>query len=304
MDKIECPICTSEDTSPISTYTADNFSFHSCGKCTGIFADPMKSAEKEWYERSEWYAFPTEASEDLSWYEKIFLEDYSLYKGKKILNIGCGRNDFLKRLKESGCNVTALDINESIIEFTKKVLEIEDVHSCEVLDFIRDYKGDKFDIIIFFEVLEHLESPGEFIDGIKSILNEDGNIVFSVPNRERLRPSDVPWDYPPHHLTRWNTESLNNFLELNGCLVRKMLVSPLTADSFVRLIKAQFDTKVIENTIQNSDAKKVDQNRLKAVIYSICYKLRMLFYKTVETIGNIFIKNRGINIYTVAGRKN
>ena len=87
MDKIECPICTSEDTSLIPTYSTDNFSFHLCGECTGIFADPMKAAGKEWYESSEWYVFPTEASEDLGWYEKIFLEDPSFFVLCGLCNI-------------------------------------------------------------------------------------------------------------------------------------------------------------------------------------------------------------------------
>lgn len=303
MDRIECPLCGSGDTKSILSYTADNYSFNLCGSCTGIFADPMKPADKEWYERSEWYIFPKEADKELKWYEKVLLEDHHLYKGKKSLNIGCGRNDFLRRLQDSGCTVTGLDINDSIIDFTKNVLGIEDAYSSDVSDFIRDFKGEKFDIIIFFEVLEHLQNPREFISGLQNILKEDGYLVFSVPNRVRLASSRDIWDYPPHHLTRWDVKSINNFLEVNGYFIKQIKTSPINADNLVKLMKSIFVTESIEETMRLIDDNKSSNRRATAFAFNTLFKLKMSLYRAAEIIAGCIIKNRGPHIYTIAGVK-
>ena len=44
----------------------------------------------------------------------------------------------------------------------------------------------KFDIITFFEVLEHLDNPLYFIEGVVKLLKPNGKLVISVPSRERL----------------------------------------------------------------------------------------------------------------------
>jgi SAM-dependent methyltransferase len=46
----------------------------------------------------------------------------------------------------------------------------------------RKLKSQKFDIIIFSDVLEHLYDPVGVIKSYKSLLKQDGTIVLSVPN--------------------------------------------------------------------------------------------------------------------------
>jgi SAM-dependent methyltransferase len=259
----------------------------------------MKAASKEWYETSEWYSLPPEVSENLRWYEITFLKEFTPCKDKKVLNIGCGRNIFLKKLKELGCRVIAMDINEKIIEFTKNVLGIEDVHTYDVLDFARNYKGKKFDTIIFFEVLEHLESPKEFIENLKGILEEDGDIVFSVPSRQRIMPSKDMWDYPPHHLTRWNIGSTKKFLEINGYHVEIIYLSPLSAEDLLSVFRVYFGTKYLEDKIT-----KGDKRLLVTQTFKILFKFRVVFYNMLAIIFRFLIKSQGLNIYAVARVKN
>lgn len=295
MDKLQCPMCESQDTEMIDTYTSEGYTFYQCIRCEGIFADPMKGVGKEWYESSEWYSIPSEIPESIKWYEQVFLDDPSNYKTKRVLNVGCGRNIFLKRLKELNCEVTAIDINENIIEFTRNVLGIESAYVSDIIDFARDYNGKKFDVIIFFEVLEHLEDPGEIIRCIKKILEDDGFIVVSVPNRERILPSKDIWDYPPHHLSRWNIKSLKNFLEINGYLVDKIIMCPHSAEDLLSTFGIFFGTKYLEEKI-----KKGYKRLLIIFVFKILFKFRVIFYNILAIILRLFIKTKGLNIYSVA----
>jgi len=77
-------------------------------------------------------------------------------------------------------------------------------------------KNLKFDVITFFEVLEHQDKPREFLEMIKGLLKEGGYIAGSVPNRERLFV-EIDWkyyhgDYPPHHFLRVSKSSLEKAL--------------------------------------------------------------------------------------------
>jgi len=77
-------------------------------------------------------------------------------------------------------------------------------------------RGLKFDVITFFEVLEHQDKPREFLEMVKGLLKEGGCIAGSVPNREHLFV-ETQWkcchgDYPPNHFLRFSKSSLEKAL--------------------------------------------------------------------------------------------
>jgi SAM-dependent methyltransferase len=81
-------------------------------------------------------------------------------------------------------------------------------------------KNLKFDVITFFEVLEHQDKPREFLEMVKGLLKEGGYIAGSVPNRESLFVK-IAWkyfhtDYPPHHFLRFSKSSLEKALDFSG----------------------------------------------------------------------------------------
>lgn len=78
----------------------------------------------------------------------------------------------------------------------------------------------RFDVITFFDVLEHQDNPKEFIQNVKRLLNKEGYIAGNVPNRERpfigWERKTIQWDYPPNHFLYLSTTVLKNFLEKEG----------------------------------------------------------------------------------------
>jgi len=83
-------------------------------------------------------------------------------------------------------------------------------------EFVEKYPGEKFDIVTFFEVLEHQTAPVEFVEKVKSCLRSGGYIALSVPNRERWLTGPDVLDYPPNHFLRWNVSALRNLLSAQG----------------------------------------------------------------------------------------
>jgi len=288
---MKCPVCFSQDTEKINTYTAKGYSFYKCSDCKVIFANPMKAASREWYHKHNFYRPALKPKDKRLWYEDKFLKEN--IRAGKVLNIGCGYNRFLVELKNKGYDVTAIDINKNIVDFSRNILGIEKAFNISIEEFIEKSK-EQFDVITFFELLEHIEKPGVFLRSLKKILNEGGLIVFSVPNRKRFRPQTHWADYPPHHLTRWSRESVVINLEKSGFKVEKSIISPISAEQIMYATGIYFGTLYLERI--------KDKNVFLKIMYRLLYRFRVIFYNIVAILlrsANIF-REKGTFIYTVA----
>ncbi|MBN2119691.1 MAG: class I SAM-dependent methyltransferase [Candidatus Omnitrophica bacterium] len=253
----------------------------------------MKSGTASWYEKLWWYDLSGASLDYLRWYEKTFLKEDIEWDLKKVLNIGCSRNIFLKELKDKGCDVTAVDINKDIVKFTKNVLGIDKSFVSDVYKLGINEEKSKFDIIIIFQVLEHLEAPGEVFRLLKGFLAYDAKLFLSIPNRDRIYPQKSVWDYPPHHLTRWDKKSIRMFFETHSYRVDKIITAPLLCDDVYYLFNFGFGTRTLERKIR-AGSKNIF---FPLIYYSLC-KLRVAFYKLLAAIGRIFIKE-GQDLYVV-----
>lgn len=97
----------------------------------------------------------------------------------RILEIGCGTGYLLYRLKCLGGDVLGLEpgAHGQAGKVKYDVPVIKDF-------FPSDHLKEKFDLIIIYAVLEHIEKPTEFLRLIGEHLVKDGKIILSVPNCE------------------------------------------------------------------------------------------------------------------------
>lgn len=295
---MNCPVCLSPKNKLLKTYTNPGYFFSLCLSCGVIFAQPMKAATKEWYENFAFYAPPAGPKENKPFYEEQFLAGGFRGEASRLLNIGCGYNLFLRKLVSAGYDVTAVDLNEQIIQFTRSQVGIAKAYAVSITDFIANFNADKFDFILFFEVLEHLEDPGGFLRSLKGILNPGGRIVFSMPNRQRFLPQTHWADYPPHHLTRWNKESVRPALEKNGFIVEESLISPISAEQLFYALCFDFGTGWLA---KYTDAGKI--HICASFAYQFLFKLRVVFYNLLAIGLRPFFPRRGTYLYTVARLK-
>jgi SAM-dependent methyltransferase len=290
-----CPVCFSEKVLLVNTYSSLGYVFIACQDCGVIFADPMKAGTKEWYENHAFYAAPGEPKDNKPFYEEQFLTQTLRSGQNRLLNIGCGYNQFLRKLESAGYEVTGVDLNEQVIRFTKEKLGIKKAYAVSVDDFIVSHSTDKFDFIVFFEVLEHLENPGEFLLSLKKILSPKGRIVFSMPNRNRLLPQTHWADYPPHHLTRWNRQAVRRALEKNGFIVEKSLISPVSAEQLLYALGFDFWTGQLG---KNTDYGK--KPLFISGVYRFLFRIRVIFYNLLAIGLRPLFPGKGTYLYTEA----
>jgi SAM-dependent methyltransferase len=175
----------------------------------------------EFYESEvfeDYIAFHEGVGTRLCEYHKAFFKYFPSNVRGKLLDVGCGDGRFLRYAKEQGFEVWGIDFDKESVENVKRNLGIDTVFAMSLEEFYEYAKGKnlKFDVITFFEVLEHQDKPREFLEMVKGLLKEGGYIAGSVPNRESMFIEIFYTDYPPHHFLRFSKPSLEKALSFSG----------------------------------------------------------------------------------------
>lgn len=97
-----------------------------------------------------------------------------------VLEVGCDLGATLFEMKQRypRCNTYGLDINEAALEIAKHITNAKYGN----IDAFEIPFDEKFDYIIFGDVLEHLRHPKEVLEMCHSHLKENGYIIASIPN--------------------------------------------------------------------------------------------------------------------------
>jgi len=99
--------------------------------------------------------------------------------GSTFLDLGAGEGAFSKRLQDNNYRVTA-------VELEKDRFYVEGI-TCLDIDLNTSFSeifSFKYDFIIAFELLEHMENPWHFLRECYKILKVSGYLLISSPNVE------------------------------------------------------------------------------------------------------------------------
>jgi len=102
------------------------------------------------------------STDDIKKRQTIFLEYFR--NCHNILDIGCGRGEFLSLLKENNIGAKGIDLNEDMVLFCQK--NGFDVKETDALSYLESLENKSLDGIFSGQVVEHLQ-PGELIDLVK-----------------------------------------------------------------------------------------------------------------------------------------
>lgn len=99
-----------------------------------------------------------------------------------VLDIGCSTGNFGEALKKyKNCVVDGVEPDEG--DYRQAVTRLRKVANGFAEDaLINTFKDQKYDHIIFLDVIEHLYNPVETLRLVKAHLNPGGSIIFSGPN--------------------------------------------------------------------------------------------------------------------------
>lgn len=266
-----CPVCF-ESSNPIFIQDYRNedgaWSLYECDKCHTQVWTPFKNPGHEWYEQKSGYLVRDSSKPKLErgYHKKAldYLKKASLSNPSiKILDIGCGTGEFLNELKKNGIEGWGIDFDENAIKNAKKYFGLFNVFSTSLESFLLKSDIPKFDVITFFEVIEHLDNHQEFFKKIPLLLNENGIVILSTPSRERIFVNLIKADFPFHHLTRWNEFSIAYlFKKINFHIFKISYVEKFKfiLDALSESLRFGF----VQKTMELTQEKKETHYRLEA----------------------------------------
>ena len=105
----------------------------------------------------------------------------------KVLEFGPANGRMTKYLSEKmQCNVDIVEIDEDAgieaSKYSNKSFIGEALGDIENYTWLEELKNEKYDYILFADVLEHLHSPNKVLKVCNRILKDNGSIIMSIPN--------------------------------------------------------------------------------------------------------------------------
>lgn len=162
------------------------------------------------------------------------IEKYHL-EGKRFLEVGCGRGEFLKVLEEFPVKVYGMEHKAGLVRLAQKeghkvwreFPETADQiflggKAWEVPEAVReDFAGrsgqtGNFDVFLSFNFLEHQPDPSVMLRAIRHNLAEGGMGLVTVPALEYIVEQGSYYELIRDHIAYYSFGALRRLMELNG----------------------------------------------------------------------------------------
>ncbi len=172
-------------------------------------------------------------------------------KNKRVLEIGCGAGGgtlYLKSILEPK-EIIGVDISKTAVEKAQK--KGINAHTINVSEEKLPFKNETFDLVVTFEVIEHVFDTGAFIEEINRVLKPGGTLFISTPNLAWWankvllafgyqpantevdlehatigKPKMFPQGTPAGHIHVFTKKSMKEFLKLHTITVNRTLAIP------------------------------------------------------------------------------
>ena len=224
---VDCVSCKSKNYDIISH--KDGFIFRKCNECGTVFISPRPGpkALQWWYSNSEHVKDSQKILEKTADKRTQIYNDRidKLFKRispshvKSLLEIGCGVGEFLKLIKRNKpeLKITGIDMSDEAVGLAKE----KGVNCLNISaeDFAKK-SSEHYDLILAFEILEHVFDPISLVKALFNLLKKDGILYMTMPNYRSydfLQVGDVYRNFfGPSHLNYYNPFSIMKLLERGG----------------------------------------------------------------------------------------
>lgn len=145
------------------------------------------------------------------------IEQYSRQQQGRLLDVGCATGLFLSEMAQSGWQVAGIEPIASAADYARQRFGL---HVFQGVLSEAPFEPGTFDVVTFWDVLEHTFSPVEDLAQAARLLRPGGLLALSVPNWHSLER----WFFgrywqgldPPRHLYVFTQQTLTALLNQAG----------------------------------------------------------------------------------------
>ena len=222
---MECRLCGKQHMRLISPdardyITGDRFAIWRCANC-GVASTELNNSDLSPYYPQQYRRYSPLVLMILKTLYRMRVNRWTQYFSQPgyAYEMGCGDGFMLDALRRDGWRVLGSERNDEMLVIAREKLQIP------------VFAGDPetlpaeptFDLIILFQVLEHLPDPAKTLSTLATLLKPGGRLVIGVPNYAswQARFGGTKWFHldVPRHLFHYTPDSLSRALERAGLTV-------------------------------------------------------------------------------------
>jgi len=140
---------------------------------------------------------------------EYLVDRFAIKKDSKLLEIGCGRGDFLKEFSNAGLDCYGIDREPSAIEYSKEL----NIKICDISNEAIPFPDEYFDVVYHKSLIEHLYDPENLMRESFRTLKKGGKIIILTPDwvsQMKNFYEDIT------HCRPYDTAALNDALSIYG----------------------------------------------------------------------------------------
>lgn len=265
----DCPVCGSKKKHELTSFK-ELYQIIECKACLTQYVDPCPSLESltYYYNECKCNAMHGQLLRSRHNNKNIILSERTefvinlinkYFKEKKtirLLEIGCSSGAFLSELKEAAkIKIKDLEIIYFGIDIDKTAIQKNldtEINLCATsAEALLGSSTDTFDLILHFELIEHLQDPFAFMKSIRALLSKDGLHHFHTPNANGLDNKALGYNdfrplahgiFPPMHLQAFTPMNITHFALRSGFNVIQVDTPGNFDVDIVKIFGASIDT--------------------------------------------------------------
>jgi len=181
-EEIFCCVCSNQNPKKFKLkYQKENFAVVVCDNCSHHFI-PTYYRKKIEYTQYKNADVTSAVRAGNNWikiqrHKLRFKFIQRFIKSGKLFDLGAGWGHFMLAGKELGYEVYGIEISEQPYLYCVNDLKLPVDH----IDFFEMDESKKFDIITMWDVLEHIDKAGEFLQKCAALTNPGGYLFLQVP---------------------------------------------------------------------------------------------------------------------------
>lgn len=133
----------------------------------------------------------------------------TLVAGRRVLDAGCGEGFGTQTLAATATEIVGIDYSEAAVAESRRLWcsPVRPNLRFEHVDLTHpDTLGERFDVVLSFQVLEHIRDSAAFLRALRDRLAPSGVLVLTTPNRLRTVSEN------PYHVREYTADELRREL--------------------------------------------------------------------------------------------
>jgi 2-polyprenyl-3-methyl-5-hydroxy-6-metoxy-1,4-benzoquinol methylase len=144
------------------------------------------------------------------------IEITSTKEAVSILDVGCGRGEWLELLQENGYQAKGVDVSRIAVQQCRE--RGLDVTESDGIEYLRGLVRNSLDVITGFHIIEHLSFKTliTLFDEALAVLKPGGMIILETPNPANILVSAYDFYRDPSHVRPLHPDTVHFIAENRG----------------------------------------------------------------------------------------